>query len=186
MIEGLTALDTHYAPDRMVGSKFALPATFDTKKWASKWVENGPEIEDARQPQIIASANMQAQGWEVFKTLDLEAVKKDQEDGGKSKIPKMIPVLRVAGKKTYILMCRPKALQMAVNDLYAKESRDRLNGEIMGETATANETGDSGILTNQDLKRVSRSYGEDDTPTPIPAGGGKTTQPNRASELVLQ
>jgi hypothetical protein len=184
MIEGLTAIDFGQTNARMAGSKFALPATFDSVKYASKWAEEGPEVEEARQEQVISSAGMKAQGWEVFRTIDLEATKKLGEKGDKA--PVLVPVKRVVGKKVFILMFRPKALQQAVNKLYANESRERLNREIVGESATVNEAGDPGILTNQDLKRVSRSYDGSDEPRPIPKGGGKLQDPNRASELVLQ
>mgnify|MGYP007080184336 CR=1 FL=1 len=166
----------------MAGSRFSLPATFDSKKFASKWVEDGPEIEEARQPQVIADARVQAAGWEVFKTLNLEAAKNDSGEDAK-KSPKLIPVVRVVGKRKFVLMFRPLQLQRAVNQIYSNQSRDRVNREIVGESKVVGD--DPGVLTNQDLQRVSRSYGED-APTPIPKGVGSVQDPNRASELALQ
>lgn len=169
MIEGLTILEGPTAGNPLVGSRFVLPSSFDGQKYASKWVEDGPEIEEARQEQIIPSAGVKALGWEVYKEGD-----------------KRQPVARVVGKRKFVLMFRPKQLQKAINSIYADESRNRVNSEILGDTSVAKTemSSDPGILTNKDLQRVSRSHGED-APSPIPKSGGFVTNPNEASELQL-
>lgn len=184
MIEGLTSLSSAESSRPLVGSRFSLPPSFDTRKFASKWVADGPAVEEAKQDQIIASANVKAVGWAVFQGVNLEAAKGDDAESAK-KAPKLAPVTRVVGAKRFVLMFRPIALQQAINRLYANESRDRLNGELLGDTAQVNETGDPGILTNHDLQKMQRSYDGDDMPVALPRVRGESN-PSRAAELAIQ
>lgn len=71
-VEGLEALDSHAIVDPLRGSKFSLPASFNARKYASKWEEEGPAINEAMQRQVLESANCSAAGWSVFKVEDIE------------------------------------------------------------------------------------------------------------------
>lgn len=196
MIEGLTQLTGPTTDGRMRNSKFALPLTFDVRANASKWVEDGPEVAEAAQPQIMEHCNMEARGWQVFRGLDTEATKraneelnKDAKPGEKPKIapPVLAPVIRVVGKRKFILLFRPKALQAAVNELYARQSRTLVNRELLGESASANPAGDAGILTNRDLRQAGAMAGED-LPQALPQGnyGANYPDPRTAGELQIQ
>lgn len=71
-VEGLETLDSHAIVDPLRGSKFSLPASFNARKYASKWEEEGPAINEAMQRQVLESANCSAAGWSVFKVEDTE------------------------------------------------------------------------------------------------------------------
>lgn len=188
-VAGLTSLEGP-ANARMSGSKFALPPSFDATKWASKWVEQGPNVIEAQQPQVLDFANCQADGWAVFKSLKVgdksEADLADAKPGDKPKAgPNMVPYTRAVGKTVYVLLFRPKALQQAVNILYANQSRDMVGREVMGESSAANISGDHGILTNQDLKRFGKNFGDEAPQGYLPKTDPSARKPAEATELHL-
>lgn len=187
-VEGLTML-TGPRRSRMAGSKFALPPGFDSKKFASKWVERGPGVQEAEQPVVLDFANCQAQGWSVFKVtapapeVDSEEIEGETEaPKAKRKLPPRVPFTRAVGKNVYVLMFRPKNLQRAVNTLYANQSRQIVDRELLGHTNSANESQDPGMLTNADLKKHSRDLG-DEPEGYIPARQGP--KPDEATELQI-
>lgn len=155
-IEGLTPLEVGSTPRNLAGHRFALPHNFPASKLASRWVEDGPEVAEARQDQVLAFANVRARGWQVWENPDAEKGSKDKY------------VRRVVGKKTFILMFRPKELQNAVGRIYAAESRSFTNAELRGETNRVNDNNDPGILTNQDLRTFSREDHQTETLPPVP------------------
>ncbi len=197
MIEGLSALT---GPQRgvLASHKFSLPPGFPADK-SGKWEEDGPSIIEAEQPEILYSANCKADGWRVYKVLDKVATEARNEklvaehatSGSKEKLkfppPVMVTYKRVVGKKTFVLMMRPKALQLAVNKIYADTSRALVNQEVNGETARANEAGDPGVITNADLRRFDRGQAEDEGANYLPVGGGgQPTRVDEASTLQIQ
>lgn len=185
MIEGLTALVTGDHKGRLAGSKFALPPGFPSHQMSSKWVENGPEVIEAGQDQILEFAGCKAQGWTVYKTVDRASLPKPLAKGEEAKPARMIEVTRVIGKRNYILLCRPKALQVAVNKIYSDQSRNIVNQEVRGETNAANTNGDDGILSNADLGKFRRDI-DGEAEGYIPAiAGGKPTRVNEASTIDL-
>ncbi len=166
-VEGLTVLDTPRVNGGGAGNRFALPPGFDEKKFASRWALDGPEVQEAQQPEVLAYANAKAQGWSVWhpeKTKDV--------------------CTRVVGKHKYILMFRPIALQEAVTLCYAAESRGRVNLELKGETNHANDGGDAGILSAADLKRYGKLNGDDTEELLPPVLMGKN--PRDASTINLE
>lgn len=186
-IEGLTALDSGTQYNPLAGSKFALPPGFDTKRWASKWVEEGPQVTEAQQPTILQSAGVQAAGWQVYKQAKFPTPTPKKEgdpelnlDDTKRKVPILEKVTRAAGKVIYVLMVRPKQLQQVVNVIHANESRTLVSREVAGETNASNVNNDHGIVTATN-KKVFR---EEDT-----EGYLKTTPlnqtPTQAVELNL-
>lgn len=140
-IEGLVAVEPNQAIRNLAGNKFNLPPDFESDKWASKWVENGPEVQEAAQPVYLQHANATATGWSIWKGEDKK------------------PCERTVGKRKYILLCRPLELQRAVNTIYGSQSRALANGELKGETNHANPAGDPGMLTNADLRALNRKDG---------------------------
>lgn len=185
-IEGLSALSAGVAQNPLAGSKFALPPGFDATRFASMWAEEGANVIEMQQPTILASAGVQAAGWQVYKQLKVVHNAKKLDDMPPEDRPKpaMERVVRVVGKTTFVLMFRPKALQQAVNIIHANESRAMVSREVEGETNTANESGDRGILTSADMARNKRVFREEDgegylRTTPL------STTPEQAVELNL-
>lgn len=172
LIEGLTALDPKGSHQgRMAGSKFVLPPNFDANKFASKWEEKGPAVIEAAQEQILESANCKADGWQVYKDIS----------------NKNAPYERVIGKKTFVLLFRPRLLQKAVNAIYADESRRLVNLEVAGETNAVNVAGDPGILTNADLRRFGKHLEPDEGASYLPPNaGGQPTRLQEAATIELQ
>jgi len=168
LVEGLTELSGPRR-QRLAGSKFALPPGFDSKKFSSKWVERGPGVQEAEQPTVLEFANVQAQGWTVYKTIDSTYTPPEpevEEGEGEAKpkrkaAPRMVPFTRAVGKAVYVLMFRPKALQVAVNALYAGQSRAIVDRELLGHTNAVNEGNDPGMLTAADLRNRSRDLGDE-------------------------
>lgn len=174
LVEGLTEL-TGPMTGNLKPHKFSLPTGFPSQKYASKWAEEGNEVVEASQPEVIGVANVSAAGWQVYKVIDIPATDRakklafdayqqaqldlpaDKRDRGDSKQPKVQPIRapyeRIVGKKKFILMFRPRALQEAITKIYADTSRQLVSQEVRGETARANENNDPGILTNADLKK---------------------------------
>lgn len=187
MIEGLTALEGP-ARGNLSSHKFSLPANFPSDKYASKWVEDGPEVQEAQQKQVIAQANVAADGWQVYRMIAPVKIMDDesQEKEPKKGPPKLIACTRVAGKKVYVLMYRPKALQKAVNDIYANQSRILVNQEVNGEKSAVSE-GDPGILTNADLQKFNRHLGQDEGEQYLPPNAGSSpTQLQTAADIAIQ
>ena len=190
-VAGLTSL-TGPTNVRMSGSKFALPPSFDATKFASKWVEQGPNVIEAQQPQVLDFANCQADGWAVFKVLKVataEVPVVEGEDSEKTekpkKTPQLIPYTRAVGKAVYVLLFRPKALQQAVNVLYANQSRDIVGREVMGESNSLNAANDPGILTNQDLARFGKNFADEMPDGYLPKTNPSAQKPAEATELQL-
>jgi len=203
-VEGLTMLEGP-VQQRMAGSRFALPPSFDSTKYASKWVEQGAGVLEAQQSTVLAFAGCEAQGWVVFKVLkvgdnltsspeNLAPAKQEGEESSETEIdskvdkpkparkPTMVPYTRAVGKAVYVLMFRPKALQQAINVLYAGQSREIVHRELIGETSAANTGNDPGIITNADLRKHSRDMG-DESEGYIPPARGQT--PREAVELNI-
>lgn len=179
IIEGLTRIEgPSSGRDRMAGSKFALVPGFDSNRYASAWIEEGPQVQEAMQEVYLESEGVKAQGWQVHKIAKLGKDPKDK--------PEMVPCTRAIGKAVYVLMFRPKQLQRALNILYANQSRKLVQQELKGETAAANESGDPGIITNADLSRFSKETTDEDGAPYLkttPLTGARN--PQEATELNL-
>lgn len=199
-VEGLSTLTTAQTSNGQIGDKFSTPPSFDKKKFASRWVIDGPEVQEAQQDEVLSYANARAQGWAVYQqdmsyTVD-EQIRLDEfskkeklsteEQKEKRQIEnnrKKLPYKRIVGKHAFILMFRPINLQKAVNQCYAAESRARVNLEITGETNSANEGADPGVLSNADLRKFGKLTGEQDETLPTTHVGPKA---DNATDLNLQ
>lgn len=184
IIEGLTRIEgPSGAANRMAGSKFALPPGFDTSKYASAWIEEGPQVQEAMQEVYLESEGVKAQGWQIFKIMKPKKVSDEKDEKSK---PEMVPCTRAIGKAVYVLMYRPKKLQQALNIIYANQSRRLVQQEIRGDTVAANESGDPGIITAAELSKFSKeATDEDGVPylKTTPLAGART--PQEATELKL-
>lgn len=143
MIEGLTELQ---GPLSILNEgHLPLPPDFPRDRLVGRWVEEGPQMQKARQQEMIPSARVAAAGWETWK-----------DTAGKK-------CTRSLGKAAYILMCRAKPLQAAVNKLHGNTSRMRLVGEIKGETIAGTPAAEAeGVLSNAELDaRGMRELGKD-------------------------
>ena len=180
-IEGLTLLSQPGLPNsaRMLGNKFSLPANFPREQFSTLWAEEGNHAIEMQQDEYIESTGHKAVGWQIYLepkiTFEEEEVT-DEKTGKttKKKVPQKAekaPVIRVVGKKKFVLMIRPRNLQRAVNDLYARASRQMVNQELKGETNRSNVGNDPAILTNEDLRRANKLTGDDEV-TLLPMAGG--------------
>lgn len=118
------------------GGQLSLPKQFDRTKFAAKWAKEGLEAESQQQEQPVGNKIM-VSGWAVWK------------HAGKL-------CRRILGSGRYILMCRPRLLQNAVNAVCGNLSRERIIGEHKGtqrdgenESLPAN-----GMLTLEQLNRL--------------------------------
>lgn len=145
MIEGLTMLEQSERGAVISGGAFANPPSCDTTKFSYRWAEEGPQVEEAEQPEFLAFAGVKAKGWAIHKITE----KGKKTEDGKNAAPLLIPYKRVVGKKKYVLMQRPLELQRAINKIYANQSRARVNDEVNGEVPA-----DPGVLTNADLRKI--------------------------------
>jgi hypothetical protein len=115
---------------------FNLPPNFDVKQYAAQWTEEGSvEMMKMRQPIIGAGAT--ADGWEVWKP-----------SGNKGGITKVT----TSGRKVFVLMCRPRAIQDQVNAMYGNLSKRYINRELRGETVAGDIRQDPGMMTEAQLK----------------------------------
>ena len=207
MIEGLTAI-TGPLRGSLTPHKFSVPADFPVNKYASKWVEDGNDVIEASNPQIISQANVQAAGWQVWQVIDKSATdnqrklileqfqaeqlglpveKRDKKV--KPEYPPAIrtPFIRVVGRRKYVLMFRPAALQAAITKIYADTSRALVSQEVRGESARANENNDPGIITSADLRQFRNFEQEpDEGETYLPANQGEPSQLSKAADLNVQ
>lgn len=205
MIEGLTKLEGP-ASANLAPHKFSLPPGFPANM-SSNWVEDGQAVVEAQQHEYIPVANVKADGWAPYTVLDKKATdlrnekiveqfefeqaalgdKRDSKAKPKFPPPIMVPYTRTVGKKTFVLMKRPKALQQAVNKIHADNSRALVSQEVRGETATVNEGQDPGVITNADLRRLDRGMGEEEYTYPLPTSeGGQPTRVGEAANIPVQ
>lgn len=132
------AIEAIKVPEGAVNAgMFNLPPAFDTKKFAASWVDEG-QVEQKQQRETLVGTQLSADGWKVWK--------KDAKDDATK--------VHGSNKKIYILMCRPRKIQDQVNAIYGDVSKKAFNREVAGETAAGEALQDSGILTEQRLKRV--------------------------------
>jgi hypothetical protein len=113
---------------------FTLPANFDTKQHAAKWVKKGPAVQAAAEREYILGTRMTADGWAVWK------------DGGK---PHTITI--TSGE--HILLFRPKAIQDAVNAIYGNVGKERMMSEKKGHTVAGEAKADPGLLGEDTLTK---------------------------------
>lgn len=191
LCEGLSRVeDSGGNAHRNAASSLSLPAGFDFNRFASKWVADGNEIDEAKQPKFIQSVGLRADGWQVYKQIQalsaLDELANTKLPKEERKKPAMVPVVRISSGKPYVLMFRPKALQRALNVIHANESRDLVTRELSGQSAIANETGDPGILTNEDMKQFNRVSDAEDRSSEYLGKTTHTPSPQQAVELDVQ
>lgn len=150
--------------------RFSLPPEFDKKKYVGKWALDGPEVEAALQPEYLSFARAKADGWTVWKrdipytqTQIVEAEEKDKPLPKK----KNLPYVQQIGRHKYVLMFRPRALQKAIHQVYAAQSRSLLNGELLGDTKSV-AASDDGVFGGRDLGRFYRDQEEEEAVVGLP------------------
>lgn len=121
----------------MIRGKLTLPADFPEGKYACKWTKKGPNVERDKQREQVIGTNITSDGWTVW--LDSKTKK---------------PCERTISDGTYILMVRPKQLQVAIQKILGNVSRDRMEREQRGETVAGAPKVDRGIFNHEELKRI--------------------------------
>ena len=124
---------------------FNLPAEFDRKKLAAKWVKAGNAVQAATQREHLIGTRLTADGWEVWKAG-----------------PKGMPHKAATTKEEFVLMCRPRTIQDAVNAIYGNVGKERMMAEKAGETSGGVPMGDSGMLNESILSKYSGERSDDD------------------------
>lgn len=142
-----------------LGGKFALPAEFDTDKWAAGIYGEGQEARSMEGRQPIVGSPYTADGWQVWKYPAERPTGKFNEKGEPimEKHPMAGQVHKIAGTKTgdnFVLMFRSKEIQEQVNHVYGLVSIDMMTREIRGESLADDAGGqDAGMITDTRLKR---------------------------------
>lgn len=116
-----------------------LPAGFDRKKWAAKWVKQGPSVEAAAEREWIPGTKVTADGWQVWRDSQ--------------KKPHVVALQ--SGK--HVLLCRPKVVQEAVNAICGNLGKSRLQAERKGETIMGAAPKDAGMLSDD---RITKATGQ--------------------------
>lgn len=145
-----------------LGGKLALPREFDTKQFAAAWYMKGNEVESKRGKQPLLGTKYSAPGWEVWNFPEERPTGKMDEKSGKPVMEKhpnagKTHEVTLAGKEagTYVLMYRSADIQEQVNQVYGQLSRERLVGEVRGQTLTlAGSPETSGMLTDDQLSQL--------------------------------
>lgn len=186
LVEGLTRIEGPIDKKRLQGTPFALPAGFPTDKYAAMWQQKGNAVAESQLPTYIESIGAQAEGWQVYKVLKntkpilSDNATKEEIEAHKKWVPVWEPVERILKSGALVLMFRPLALQNALNQIYANQSREMTGGEIDGNSRPS----DPGVLTNRDLREHFRNDREADEatgylkPNPI-------ARPTEAATLVV-
>lgn len=122
-----------------------LPAAFDNKRFAAKWVKKGPDVTKARESSLIAGSKgtLTAAGWEVWKDPKTKQAH-----------------TRTLGNGVYVLLHRPMALQRVIQRMAGNVSKDRMVNEANGKTIAGAQLQDGGILPSERLNGVLGTEGE--------------------------
>lgn len=131
-----------------------LPVAFDRKKFASKWVKEGPAVAAAAEREWIPSTNMTADGWDVWRDPETNKPHKVALQSG-----------------PHVLLCRARVVQDAVNAICGNIGKERLSSERKGETVAGAAPSDSGMLSDDKLNKVMGMEEEDEgdvEPNPVP------------------
>lgn len=122
-----------------------LPVAFNRKKFAAKWVKEGPAVAAAAEREWIPSTQMTADGWSVWR--DPETNK-----------PHKVALL----SGSHVLLCRDRVVQDAVNAICGNIGKERLSSERKGETVAGAVPQDSGMLSDDKLNKVLGMEEEDE------------------------
>lgn len=145
-----------------------LPVSFDRKKWAAKWVKEGPAVAAAAEREWIPSTQMTADGWEVWRDSSTNKPHKVALQSG-----------------VHVLLHRPRDVQDAVNAICGNIGKERLSSERKGETVAGAAPTDPGMLGDDTLNKVmgiEETEEGDVEPNPVP--GDISAQ--RVSKSTLQ
>lgn len=117
-----------------------LPASFDRKLYAAKWVKKGPAVAAAAEREWIPGTRLSADGWLVWK------------DGETPTTGKPYTVHLSSGE--HVLLFRLREIQDAVNAICGNIGKERLLQEKRGETTGGVPIADPGMLSDDRLTKV--------------------------------
>lgn len=162
----LLTVNKGYKSGQNYGGRFALPAEFDTAKFAAGFYQKGQQVLAMQQQQVVVGTAYTAAGWQVWKypgvaeTNESSSKKKKKSKGvdditGENKAGRPHEVTST-GKDgaTFVLMFRPIELQEQVNRAYGDLSLDQMVNEIRGDTLNPDAAGAGGMLTHKDLRQA--------------------------------
>lgn len=121
-----------------------LPVSFDRKKYAAKWVKEGPAVSAAAEREWIPGTDITADGWQVWRDGDTIA------DGKPCKVPLQSGV--------HVLLCRSRVVQDGVNAVCGNIGKERLKQERAGETTGGVPIEDPGLLSDDRIAKVTGAH----------------------------
>lgn len=197
----LLKINKGFRSGQNLGGKFALPAEFDASRFASSYVQKGPQVVAAMQDESILGTQYTAPGWQVWRFPGIPEKKissSKKEKKNKTSGDAVISGREKAGLThevtsstkdgiTYVLMFRPIEVQNQVNRAYADLSLSQMVTEIRGDSLALPVEQSQGILTNRDLRQAGdrdieadREFEENGggrtaaiEPSLLPTGGGR-------------
>lgn len=122
---------------------FNLPIGFDLRQHAAQWVAKD-DVANKQQRQPVVGTQYSAEGWEIWR--------KDTKDKPTE--------VSVSGNKVFVLMCRSRTTQDAVNAEYGNVSKRSINQEIQGQTIQGKEIVDPGMIPESQIKKIQGSIGD--------------------------
>lgn len=147
-IEGLSVIKEPLRQSAASRGALQPPDDWDGKQFVGKWVPDGAKVSAARQSEILPGGYAAA-GWEIWK---------EAATG--------MACTRISNGKQFVFVYRKRALQDAVNRIYANQSRERVNREVAGNSADE-ALRQEGLIPNEILKKVP-GLNEDGDPTGLP------------------
>lgn len=124
-----------------LGGPLALPAGFDTTRFAAKWVKEGNAVAAAQEREfLLGTKNLTADGWQPW------------HDGDSPSRGKLYKVALQSG--TYVLMYRDRGVQDDVNAIYGNVGKERQIAEQSGQTSAGVPLTDPGVLSDEKLAPI--------------------------------
>lgn len=147
MVEGISEIK---GPRQVNKGHLAMPADFDGNRYVGNWAKQGSIANKAKQPETLGGSNLRADGWQTWKDTRGHVCKRSLSSGA------------------YILLFRPKILQVAIQKIYGNESRSRMLQEANGETVGGQAVEDFGVLTEAALSSIPGLGREEREPLNVP------------------
>lgn len=128
-----------------LGGRFSLPIAFEAKKFASKFAEEGNEVEAMQRDQPVMGTGYVADGWKVWKHPQTGETHKISPLDNKG--------------SAFVLMYRPIEVQSQVNEAYGLLSIDNMAAEARGDTIAGTDPNSREARSMLSTKHLSKVEG---------------------------
>lgn len=122
---------------------FNLPPSFDRSLFAAQWFKKGMAADAAKERQSLLGTRLTADGWSIFMV--------DRK-----------PVVRLSASGEFVLMFRPRDIQVAVCAIYGNVGKERMLAQKRGEKTTGGVPTNDGQLAEETLSRLTGERERDD------------------------